>query len=260
MEIPRMEQIGLPLACRWLIQKPRGLFLVAGPAGSGRSTSVASMLDFLNETFEHRIVTIEDRIKFDHPNKKSTVSQWKIGSDVLNFAEALRRALQENPDVIMVGELRDLATIEAAITAAERGSIVIGTLHATDAQRTVNRIIDAFPSDQQDQIRTRLSNSLIAVLSQTLVPKIGGGRIAAYELLVCTLAIGNLIRENKTFRITSAIQTGAKLGMMLLDDSLLSLWKEKKCAKADAIAASSSPDELTARVAAAENFGHNTSD
>lgn len=247
-----MEQLGLPQACVRLIQRPRGLFLVTGPTGSGKSTSLASMINYLNENFDHHIITIEDPIEFYHPNKKSTVNQREIGVDVPSFSEALRRALRQDPDVILVGELRDLPTIEAAISAAETGHVVFGTLHTTGAQGTVNRIIDVFPTNQQDQIRTQLSTSIIGVLSQALIPRIGGGRCAAYELLVCNSAIGNLIRENKTFRITSAIQTGAKQGMMLLDDSLFNLWREQKCAKADVLAKAAAPDELAARIANAE--------
>ncbi len=224
-----MEQLGLPKACEELIMRPRGLFLVTGPTGSGKSTSLASMINYLNETVDHHIITIEDPIEFYHYNKKSTVNQREIGVDVPSFSEAIRRALRQDPDVILVGEMRDLETIEAAITAAETGHVVFGTLHTTSAQGTVNRIIDVFPTSQQDQIRTQLSTSIIGVLSQALMPKIGGGRVAAYEMLVVTPAIGNLIRENKTFRITSAIQTGAKYGMILLDDSLFKLWREGKC-------------------------------
>lgn len=247
-----MEQLGLPQACVRLIQRPRGLFLVTGPTGSGKSTSLASMINYLNENFDHHIITVEDPIEFYHPNKKSTVNQREIGVDVPSFSEALRRALRQDPDIILVGELRDLATIEAAISAAETGHVVFGTLHTTGAQGTVNRIIDVFPTNQQDQIRTQLSTSIIGVLSQALIPRIGGGRCAAYELLVCNSAIGNLIRENKTFRITSAIQTGAKQGMMLLDDSLFQLWKEQKCAKPDVLAKAQAPEELAARIANAE--------
>ncbi len=247
-----MEQLGLPPACLRLIQRPRGLFLVTGPTGSGKSTSLASMINYLNENFDHHIITVEDPIEFYHYNKKSTVNQREIGVDVPSFSEALRRSLRQDPDVILVGELRDLATIEAAISAAETGHVVFGTLHTTGAQGTVNRIIDVFPTNQQDQIRTQLSTSIIGVLSQALIPKIGGGRIAAYELLVCNSAIGNLIRENKTFRITSAIQTGAKQGMMMLDDSLFELWKEQKCTKADVLAKAQSAEELAARIANAE--------
>jgi twitching motility protein PilT len=247
-----MEQLGLPPACERLIQRPRGLFLVTGPTGSGKSTSLASMINYMNENFDHHIITVEDPIEFYHPNKKSTVNQREVGVDVPSFSEALRRALRQDPDVILVGELRDLETIEAAISAAETGHIVFGTLHTTGAQGTVNRIIDVFPTTQQDQIRTQLSTSIIGVLSQTLLPKIGGGRVAAYELLVCNSAIGNLIRENKTFRITSAIQTGAKQGMMLLDDSLFRHWKNQVVSKEDVLSKSHSPDELAARIAAAE--------
>ncbi|HTM52801.1 MAG TPA: type IV pilus twitching motility protein PilT [Pirellulales bacterium] len=247
-----MDQLGLPQACVRLIQRPRGLFLVTGPTGSGKSTSLASMINYLNENFDHHIITIEDPIEFYHPNKKSTVNQREIGVDVPSFSEALRRALRQDPDVILVGELRDLPTIEAAISAAETGHVVFGTLHTTGAQGTVNRIIDVFPTSQQDQIRTQLSTSIIGVLSQALIPRIGGGRCAAYELLVCNSAIGNLIRENKTFRITSAIQTGAKQGMMLLDDSLFKLWHEQKCSKEDVMAKAAAPEELAARIANAE--------
>src|SRR6185295_15131634 len=247
-----MPQLGLPPVCEKLIMRPRGLFLVTGPTGSGKSTSLASMINYINETVDHHIITIEDPIEFYHPHKKSTVNQREIGVDVPSFSEALRRALRQDPDVILVGELRDLPTIEAAISAAETGHVVFGTLHTTGAQGTVNRIIDVFPTNQQEQIRTQLSTSIIGVLSQALIPKIGGGRCAAYELLVCNSAIGNLIRENKTFRITSAIQTGAKQGMVLLDDSLFNLWKNQLCTKADLLARSVLPDELAARIANAE--------
>jgi twitching motility protein PilT len=176
------------------------------------------------------------------------VNQREIGTDVPSFSEALRRALRQDPDVILVGELRDLETIEAAISAAETGHVVFGTLHTTGAQGTVNRIIDAFPTNQQEQVRTQLSTAILGVLSQTLLPKIGGGRVAAYEVLVCTPGIGNLIRENKTFRINSAIQTGAKLGMQLLDDHLFKLWNEKKVTEEDVLAKAQNVDELARRI------------
>src|SRR6476659_9700192 len=246
------QQLGLPEVCVKLVLRPRGLFLVTGPTGCGKSTTLASLVNYINENVDHHIITIEDPIEFYHYHKKSTINQREIGVDVPSFSEAIRRALRQDPDVILVGEMRDLATIEAAITAAETGHIVFGTLHTTGAQGTVNRIIDVFPTNQQEQIRTQLSTSIIGVLSQQLVPKVGGGRVAAYEMLVCNSAIGNLIRENKTFRITSAIQTGAKQGMMLLDDSLFQLWKEQIVAKADVLAKSHSPDELAARIANAE--------
>lgn len=247
-----MEQLGLPPAVEKLIMRPRGLLLVTGPTGSGKSTSLASMVNYINETVDHHIITVEDPIEFFHYNKKSTVNQREIGVDVPSFSEALRRALRQDPDVILVGELRDLETIEAAISAAETGHIVFGTLHTNSAQGTVNRIIDVFPTTQQDQIRTQLSTSIIGVLAQTLVPRIGGGRCAAYELLVVDSAIGNLIRENKTFRITSAIQTGAKKGMILMDDSLYRLWKDGKCTKQDVLVKAQFPDDLAQRIANAE--------
>lgn len=242
------EQLGVPEVCKKMATRPRGLFLVTGPTGSGKSTTLASLINYINENYDHHIITIEDPIEFYHHSKKSTVNQREIGNDVPSFSEALRRALRQDPDVILVGELRDLETIEAAISAAETGHVVFGTLHTTGAQGTVNRIIDAFPTNQQEQVRTQLSTAIIGVVSQALLPKIGGGRVAAYEILVCTPAIGNLIRENKTFRINSAIQTGAKLGMQLLDDHLFKLWNEKKVTEQDVIAKSQNPDELIARI------------
>ena len=172
--------------------------------------------------------------------------------DVPSFAEAIRRALRQDPDVILVGEMRDLETIEAAITAAETGHVVFGTLHTTGAQGTVNRIIDVFPTNQQEQIRTQLSTSVIGILSQALLPKIGGGRVAAYEMLVVTPAIANLIRENKTFRITSAIQTGQKLGMQLLDDHMFKLWRQGLVEKKEILFRANNPDDLAMRIARAE--------
>jgi len=246
------EQLGTPPVIKELCHRPRGLFLVTGPTGSGKSTTLASMIDYMNETIDHHIITIEDPIEFYHYHKKSTVNQREVGVDVPSFAEAIRRALRQDPDVILVGEMRDLATIEAAITAAETGHIVFGTLHTTGAQGTVNRIIDVFPTNQQDQIRVQLSTAIIGILSQGLLPKIGGGRVAAYEMLVVTSAIANLIRENKTFRINSAIQTGAKLGMQLLDDHLFQLWKEGKVLKEEAFVKANSLDELQKRIANAE--------
>jgi twitching motility protein PilT len=235
-----------------LCMRPRGLILVTGPTGSGKTTTLAAMIDYINDTIDHHIITIEDPVEFYHPHKKSTVNQREVGVDVPNFAEAIRRSLRMDPDVILVGELRDLETIEAAITAAETGHVVFGTLHTTGAQGTVNRIIDVFPTNQQDQIRTQLSTSIIGVLSQALLPRAGGGRVAAYELLVVTPGIANLIRENKTFRITSAIQTGAKLGMILLDDSIFNLWREEKITIEDALAKANNPDELAKRIAKAK--------
>ncbi len=247
-----LDDLGTPPVMKQLIMRPRGLVLVTGPTGSGKSTTLAGAIDYINENVDHHIITIEDPIEFYHKHKKSTVNQREVGVDVPSFAEAIRRALRQDPDVILVGEMRDLETIEAAITAAETGHVVFGTLHTTGAQGTVNRIIDVFPTNQQDQIRTQLSTSIIGVLSQTLLPKIGGGRVAAYEMLVVTPAIANLIRENKTYRINSAIQTGAKLGMQLLDDHMFKLWRQGLVEKKDILIKANSPDELAAKIARAE--------
>ena len=242
------EQLGVPEVCKKLVTRPRGLFLVTGPTGSGKSTTLAALIDYINKNFDHHIITIEDPIEFYHYSQKSTVNQREIGTDVPSFSEALRRALRQDPDVILVGELRDLETIEAAISAAETGHVVFGTLHTTGAQGTVNRIIDAFPTNQQEQIRTQLSTAILGVVSQTLLPKIGGGRCAAYEVLVVDSGIGNLIRENKTFRINSAIQTGAKKGMQLLDDHLFRLWSERKVTEETVLAKAQNYEELERRI------------
>ncbi len=246
------EELGLPPAIRECIERPRGLFLVTGPTGSGKSTSLASMINFLNESHDHHIITIEDPIEYYHKHKRSTVNQREIGVDVPSFPEAIRRALRMDPDIILVGEMRDLDTISAAITAAETGHIVFGTLHTNSAEGTVNRIIDVFPKEQQDQIRTQLSVALIGVLSQSLLPRKPKGLIASYELLIVTPAIANLIRENKTYRISSDIQTGKKFGMRLMDDSLFDLWKQGLIDKEDAIRKSIKPAEVKARIESAE--------
>jgi len=242
------EQLGVPEICKKLVCRPRGLFLVTGPTGSGKSTTLAALVDFINKTHDHHIITIEDPIEFYHYSQKSTVNQREIGTDVMSFSEALRRALRQDPDVILVGELRDLETIEAAISAAETGHVVFGTLHTSSAQGTINRIIDAFPTNQQEQVRTQLSTAIIGVVSQALLPKIGGGRCAAYEVLVVDDGIGNLIRENKTFRINSSIQTGAKKGMRLLDDDLFRLWNEKKVTEEAVLAKAQKVDDLAKRI------------
>jgi twitching motility protein PilT len=215
------EQNGLPRMAEQICRRPRGIFLVTGPTGSGKSTTLASMIDYINMNFDRHIITMEDPIEFYHYHKKSIVVQREVGVDVPSFSEAIRRALRQDPDVMLVGEMRDLATIGAAITAAETGHLVFGTLHTSGAASTINRIIDAFPADSQEQIRVQLANNLIAVLSQTLCPRIDQeGRLAAYEFMYVTPSIQNLIRENKSFRIDSDIQTGKKYGMQLLDDNL----------------------------------------
>jgi len=224
-KIMTFEEIGLPKICAALCRRPRGLFLVTGPTGSGKTTTLATMINYINENFDRHIVTVEDPIEYYHPHKKSIINQREVGVDVPSFSEALRRVLRMDPDVILVGELRDLETISNAIRAAETGHLVFSTVHTTSAAGTVNRMIDVFPVDQQEQIRTQLSGNLIAVLSQELCPlATGRGRCAAYEFMVVTPAIANLIRENKTYRIDSSIQTGKKLGMQLLDEHLWSLY------------------------------------
>jgi len=206
----------------------------------------------MNDNLDHHIITLEDPIEYYHDHKKSTINQREIGVDVPDFPEALRRALRMDPDVILVGEMRDLDTISAAITAAETGHVVFGTLHTTGAQGTVDRIIDVFPTNQQEQIRTQLSVAIIGILSQALLPKKPKGLVAAYELLVVTPAIANLIREGKTFRINSSIQTGKKYGMQLLDDALYDLWKNNIVEKDDVLMKSNAPGELKARIQRAE--------
>ncbi len=246
------KELGTPPVLADLCTRPRGLVLVTGPTGSGKTTTLAAMIDFINQEFDHHIITVEDPIEFYHTHKKSIVNQRELGVDVPTFAEAIRRGLRQDPDVILVGEMRDLETIETAITAAETGHIVFGTLHTTSAQGSINRIIDVFPITQQEQIRTQLSVAIIGILSQALLPKIGGGRIAAYEMLVVTPAIANLIRENKTFRITSAMQTGQKLGMQLLDDHMFKLWKDGLVEKREILLKAHSVDELQIKIARAE--------
>src|SRR5438445_5236489 len=213
------EQLNMPEAIRRLIVRPRGLLLVTGPTGSGKTTSLASMINFLNDNYDRHIITIEDPIEYYHEHKKCTVNQREIGVDVPDFKEGIRRALRMDPDVILVGEMRDLATIHAAIEAAETGHVVFGTLHTSSASSTVNRIIDVFSKEQQDQIRTQLSTELIGVLSQALMPKKPEGVVAAYEMMVMTPAIQNMVRENKTYRIDSSIQTGRAQGMFLPGDT-----------------------------------------
>ncbi|HVZ95196.1 MAG TPA: type IV pilus twitching motility protein PilT [Phycisphaerales bacterium] len=243
------EQIGLPKMCEELIRRPRGLFLVTGPTGSGKTTSLATMLDYINTNFERHIVTMEDPIEYYHYHKKSIVNQREIGSDTPSFAEALRRALRQDPDVILVGEMRDLETIESAIRAAETGHLVFATLHTTGAAKTIDRVVDAFPVTQQNQIRVQLSTSLICILSQVLLARVDvKGMVAGYEFLVVTPAIANLIRDNKSFRIDSSIQTGKRFGMQLLDEHLWSLYVKGMISAEEMVDKSKNPGDLTDRV------------
>ncbi|MBI2924839.1 MAG: type IV pilus twitching motility protein PilT [Verrucomicrobia bacterium] len=218
-----LEQIGLPASVRELLYKPRGLVLVTGPTGSGKTTTLASMINVINEERDDaHIVTVEDPIEYYHKHKKSLITQREVNVDVPNFAEALRRTLRQDPDVVLVGEMRDLETIDAAITAAETGHLVFGTLHTTGAAKTIDRVVNAFPASQQEQIRIQLSTVLQAVISQLLLPRCDKpGRVAIFEIMINTASISALIRDNKTFRINSDIQTGAKYGMVTLDSFLI---------------------------------------
>src|SRR3954463_3435776 len=243
------EQIGLPEMARQICRCARGIFLVIGPTGSGRTTTLATMFDYIKQSFGKNIITMEDTIEYYHPHKKSILVQREIGVDVPSFPEALRRALRQDPDVMLVGEMRDLATIAAAITAAETGHLVFGTLHTSGAASTINRIIDAFPTDQQEQVRVQLAGNLIAVLSQALCPRADtDGMIAAYEFMYVTPSIQNLIRENKSFRIDSDIQTGKRYGMQLLDDNLWMNFNAGKISKEEAIDKSKNPGQMVARM------------
>ena len=236
-----LEKLGLPDTVRELLFKPRGLVLVTGPTGSGKSTTLASMLDVINKERGVHIITIEDPIEFYHTSQKSLVTQREVGADVPSFAEAIRRALRQDPDVILVGEMRDLETIAAAISAAETGHLVFGTLHTKGAANTIDRIIDVFPPEQQEQVRIQLADVLECAISKTLLPRVGGGRVAAYEILVATPAVRSLIRQNKSFQIPSAMQTGKRQGMQLLDDALADLVRGGKVTMDNALIVANDP-------------------
>jgi twitching motility protein PilT len=232
-----MEQIGIPPSAKELLYLPRGLVLVTGPTGSGKTTTLASMLNIINEERdEAHIITIEDPIEYYHKHKKALVTQREIGVDVPNFAEGLRRALRQDPDIVLVGEMRDLETIEAAVTAAETGHLVFGTLHTTGAAKTIDRLVNAFPVNQQETIRIQLSTVLRAVISQLLIPRVDKpGRVAIFEIMINTPSIAALIRDNKTFRLQSDIQTGAKYGMVTLDSFLLEKYMAGMIAREEVI-------------------------
>jgi twitching motility protein PilT len=247
-ELFTLGQIGLPEKVKEIISRPRGLILVTGPTGSGKSTTLASMVNWINQHEDGHIITIEDPIEYFHEHKKCIVTQREVGQDVGSFADAIRGALRQDPDVILVGEMRDLETIEAAVGAAETGHLVFATLHTTGAARTVDRIVDAFPADMKDQMRTQLASSVIAVISQVLCKKKGGGRVASFEIMVTTTSIAQLIRENKTYRIASDIQTGASHGMISLDAHLLSLYNRGLITAEEALSKSQSPGPMRERL------------
>ncbi|MCC7277635.1 MAG: type IV pilus twitching motility protein PilT [Chromatiaceae bacterium] len=229
-----LDEIKAPKLFRDIVEVSRGLILVTGPTGSGKSTTLAAMIDYLNDTRYEHILTIEDPIEFVHLSKKCLINQREVHRDTLGFAEALRSALREDPDIILVGEMRDLETIRLAMTAAETGHLVFGTLHTTSAAKTVNRIIDVFPAAEKDMVRSMLSESLRAVVAQTLLKKVGGGRVAAHEIMIGSPAIRNLIREDKVAQMYSAIQTGQAFGMQTLDQNLADLLKQGLITRADA--------------------------
>ncbi|HEY9732107.1 MAG TPA: type IV pilus twitching motility protein PilT [Drouetiella sp.] len=251
--IPSLDELNLPPIVKEITQKPRGLILITGATGQGKSTTLASMIDWINENRSEHILTIEDPIEFIHQNKRSILSQRELGQDTKSFANALKAALREDPDVILVGEMRDLDTIHLALTAAETGHLVFGTVHTSSAAQSIDRVIDVFPPDQQQQIRIMLSNGLVAIVSQTLLPRLqesaGGnpvtkGRILAAEILVNTPAIANLIRESKTPQIYSTMQMGGALGMQTLEASLAGLVKNGLISLSEAMAKTTRPEDL----------------
>jgi twitching motility protein PilT len=254
-EVKSLGELGLPQAVKDLTEKPRGLVLVTGPTGSGKSTTLASMIDRINETRNEHIMSVEDPIEFLHNHKKCIVNQREVNQDTKSFAQALKHVLRQDPDVILVGEMRDLETISLAVTAAETGHLVFGTLHTQDAPQTVDRIIDVFPSHQQDQIRTQLANALQGIITQTLIPRRdGSGRAVAAEVLVPTPGVRNLIREGKNHQIYSAMQTGGKFGMQTMDASLVDLMRRGIISREEAEKRSSNPEELR-RLAGGSSVG-----
>jgi twitching motility protein PilT len=244
------EQIGIPATVKELLYKPRGLILVTGPTGSGKTTTLASLLNIVNEERDEvHLITVEDPIEYYHKHKKALITQREVHVDVPNFAEALRRALRQDPDMILVGEMRDLETIEAAITAAETGHLVFGTLHTTGAAKTIDRLTNAFPTNQQEMVRIQLSTVLQAVISQLLIPRIDKpGRVAAFEIMINTPSIAALIRDNKTFRIQSDIQTGMKYGMVTLDSFLIDLYLKGLIAREEVVNKSQDPTTILTKL------------
>lgn len=247
LHIQTMDDLGLPSVCKYFAERPRGLVLVTGPAGSGKSTTQAAMIDYINSNYPLHVVTVEDPVEFIHDDRQCLINQRELDTDTLSFANALKYVLRQDPDVILIGEMRDLETIHLAITAAETGHLVFGTLHTTDAVQTVDRMIDVFPTHQQAQVRMQIAVNLIGVISQTLVKRAdGNGRIAAFETLVAISSVRNQIRENKTYQITSILQTGQRHGMQTLDQSLADLARKGLVRYEDALEKSSNPAEFRA--------------
>ena len=243
-EIPSIDSLGLPQICKDMILKPRGLILVTGPTGCGKSSTVAAMIDYLNENAARNIITIEDPIEYMHNNKKSLIAQRNLGYDTKSFDNALIHALRHDPDVIVVGEMRDVNTISTAIRAAETGHLVISTLHTTDVAQTVDRIIDVFSPDQQQQIRLQLSQVIEAIISQALLPRVDGGRIGAFEILTATPAVRSLIRDHKTYELPNIIQLNGNSGMQTLNDALVKLFKNGIISQKEAMLKSSNPEQF----------------
>jgi len=244
-KIPTVEQLNLPIILKSLCEKPRGLILDTGPTGSGKSTSLAAMINHINTNFAHHIITIEDPIEYLHEHKQSIINQREVGSDTRSFLNALRGCLREDPDILLVGEMRDMETIGLAITAAETGHLVFATLHTNNAAESVDRMIDVFPPEQQEQIRVQLSNNLVSIISQQLMPRLGApGRVPANEIMIASPAIRNLIREAKSHQITSMIQTSGNMGMITMDQTLRDLYLKGLISLEDAISRCTNKDEL----------------
>ena len=244
LRVPTVQELSIPDVLVRQAEKPRGLVLITGPTGSGKTSTLAALLDYINRTSRRHIITLENPIEYVHERVKCIINQREVGADTGSFAAGLRAALRQDPDVILVGEMRDLETIQTAITAAETGHLVFGTLHTKGVANTVDRIVDVFPAEQQEQIRMLLAEVLECVIGQTLLPRVGGGRRAVFEVMVGTPAVKSLIRQNKSYQLVTSIQTGRKQGMILLDDALGALARQGEITLADALAAANDPDAV----------------